>query len=227
MYHPPVFRNMNFPAPAAVVGFLGAIADLVLSALTAATFLFLGKARWARRVGVLVGAGAIFYFVLLFGMSLASQETTVAPGQEKYFCEIDCHLAYSVLGSREKFQNGQRQLHVALRTRFDETTISPQRPKDASLTPNSRQVLLIDREGRAFAPVGTAGTSLEHNLIPGEFYETDLIFQLPAGTEKLRLLITGDGWEEHFLIGDENSFGHKKTYLAVPTTEVLSRKDKD
>jgi len=91
------------------------------------------------------------------------------------------------------------------------------------LTPNSRQVLLIDRGGRGFAPVATTRTPLEHNLIPGESYETELVFRLPASTEQLRLLVTGDGWEEHFLIGDENSFGHKKTYLAVPVADVLSR----
>ena len=216
MCHPPVFRNMNFPAPVAVLGFLAALGGLILTMLASLTFLFVRKSQWARRLIAVAGAGAIVYFALLFGMSLASHEATVAPGQEKYFCEIDCHLAYSVVASREDTREGQRQLHLILRTRFDETTISPQRPKDARLTPNSRQVLLIDREGRGIAHVATTGTPLEHNLIPGESYETELVFRLPAVTEQLRLLITGDGWEEHFLIGDENSFGHKKTYLAVP-----------
>ncbi|MFY9561540.1 MAG: hypothetical protein WAQ52_15005 [Terriglobales bacterium] len=225
MCHPPIYRNMNFPAPAAVLGFLAAFAGLVLSAITALTLLFLGKAQWARRLGVLVGAGAFVYSALLLGFALGSREVTLAPGQEKYLCEIDCHLAYSVRASREDLQSGQRQLHVTMQTRFDETTISPRRPKDMPLTPNPRQVLLIDSQGRSFTPVATAGTPLTRNLIPGESYETELTFRLPAAAAHLRLLITSPGWEEHFLIGDENSLGHKKTYLAVPTAEILSRKE--
>ncbi len=189
------------------------------------TLLFVGKAQWARRLGAPVGAGAFVYFALLVGFALGSREVTIAPGQEKYFCEIDCHLAYSVRANREDLQSGQRQLHVTLRTRFDETTISQRRPKDAPLTPNPRQVLLIDSQGRSFTPAGTTGTPLTRSLMPGEAYETELTFHLPADAAQLRLLITSPGWEEHLLIGDENSLGHKKTYLAVPAAEVLSHKD--
>lgn len=145
-----IVSNMNFPAPVAVLGFLAAVAGVVLSTLAALTLLFVGKARWALRVGALVGAGAVVYIALLLGMSLASREVTLAPGQEKYFCEIDCHLAYSVVATREELESGQRQLHVTLRTRFDENTISPQRPKDAPLAPNPRHVLLLDSRGRSF-----------------------------------------------------------------------------
>jgi len=224
MWHSDIGSNMNFPAPVAVLGFLAAAGGLGLSVLAAFTFLFLRKAQWTRWLGAVVGAGALIYFGLLFTMAFASREETLAPGQEKYFCEIDCHLAYSVRSVREELQGGQRQVHVVLRTRFDETTISSRRLKDASLTPNSRRVLLIDRKERAFAPITTTGTPLIHKLIPGESYETELSFQLPEDAEQFRLLITGDGWEEHFLIGDENSFGHKKTYLAVPASEPFSRK---
>jgi len=108
MWHPGIASNMNFPATIAVLGFLMAIAGLVLSALAVITFLLVGKAKWARRVGALVGVGAVVYFGLLFGMSLASKEDTLARGQEKYFCEMDCHLAYSVVASREELVGGQR-----------------------------------------------------------------------------------------------------------------------
>jgi len=223
MWHPGIASNMNFPAPVAVLGFLAAIAGLVLGAVTVLTLLFLRKAKLTRWLGALVGIGAFVYFGLLFAMSLASREATIPPGQEKYFCEIDCHLAYSVRNSREDVQNGQRQLRVTLRTRFDETTISPHRPKDAPLAPNPRQVVLLDNQGRSFAPAATGGTPFTCSLIPGESYETELTFRLPADANQLRLLITSPGWEEHLIIGDENSLGHKKTYLAVPSAEVLSR----
>jgi hypothetical protein len=222
MWHTGIASNINFPAPLAVVGFLGGAAGLVLSILTGLVLLSLRKTQWLRGLAALFGFGAFVYFGLLFSLSYVSRETTLAPGQEKYFCEIDCHLAYSVRGAREETQNGRRLLRVTLHTRFDETTISPQRPKDAPLTPNPRQVLLLDGQGRSFAPATTAGIPLTRALIPGESYETDLVFALPADAAQLRLLITSPEWEEHLLIGDENSLGHKKTYLAVPTPAPLT-----
>src|SRR5882672_12409349 len=160
MWHPGIASNMNFPAPVAVLGFLAAIAGLVLGAVTVLTLLFLRKAKLTRWLGALVGIGAFVYFGLLFAMSLASREATIPPGQEKYFCEIDCHLAYSVRNSREDVQNGQRQLRVTLRTRFDETTISPHRPKDAPLTPNPRTVALLDAHGSRWPPTASSGILL-------------------------------------------------------------------
>ena len=151
MWHSGIHSNMNFPTPVAVLGFLAAIAGSVFSVLTLLVLLSLHKTKWARWIGALVGAGAVVYFGLLFGFSLGSREVTLAPGEEKYFCEIDCHLAYSVRASREGLQNGQRVLHVALRTRFDETTTSPTRPKNAPLTPNPREVVLVDGQGRTLS----------------------------------------------------------------------------
>jgi len=218
VWHSSVASNMNFPAPVAVLGFLAGAAGLGLGAAAAMAFLLFRKMQWLRRLGILVGAGAVVYFGLLFGFSLGSRETTLVPGQEKYFCEIDCHLAYSVSGVREDLQNGQRQIQVTLRTRFDETTISPQRSKDAPLTPNGRDVQLIDGQGRSFTPVTTAGTPLTHGLIPGDSYETELAFSIPGDAKQLRLLLTDPSWDLHLLIGDENSLAHRKTYWAVPAT---------
>jgi hypothetical protein len=220
MWHPGIHSNMNFPTPVAVLGFLAGIAGLVFSALTLFVSLSLSKTRWARRVGAVAGVGSAVYFGLLFGFSLGSREVTLAPGEEKYFCEIDCHLPYSVRASREELQSGRRQLHVALRTRFDETTTSPTRPKDAPLTPNPRQVMLLDAQGRTYAPTAMTGTPITRALLPAQSYETELVFQVPADATQFRLLLSSPGWEEHLLIGGENSVGHKKTYLALPLSQL-------
>jgi hypothetical protein len=208
--------NMNFPAPIAVLGFLAAVAGLGLCVLLIFVFVMTRKTKWMRWIGAVAAAGAIVYFGLLFGFSLASREITLAPGEEKYFCEIDCHLAYSVRASREELRDGQRQLHVTLRTRFDETTTAPWRPKTVPLTPNSREVLLLDRQGHSYFPDAVTGTPLTQALVPAQSYETELVFRLPADARGLRLLVTSPGWDERLLIGEENSIGHKKTYLAVP-----------
>lgn len=217
-----MYSNMNFPAPLAVMGFLAGIAGLAASILALLVLLIFRKIKALQWVVAVVGIGAVVYFGLLLGFSAASHEATLAPGQEKYFCEIDCHLAYCIRASREEMQNGRRQMHVLLRTRFDEATISAQRPKDAPLTPNSREVVLIDAQDRTFTLESMTGAPLTRPLIPGESYETVLTFRLPADAKQVRLLITSPGWEEHILVGDENSFGHKKTYLAITDGELLT-----
>jgi hypothetical protein len=205
--------NMNFPAPLAVLGFLAAIGGLFLAVASALIFWFARKPRFARIAARVAAAAAVVYFVLLFTFSAASRETALARGQEKYFCEIDCHLAYSVLDAKTQPDG---HLVITLRTRFDETTTSPNRPKDASLTPSPREVRLIDSGGHEYAPVATTGTPLLTPLKPADSYTTQLEFNLPKDATGLRLLInTAPQWPDKLVIGDENSWLHKKTYFAL------------
>jgi len=205
--------NMNFPAPLAVVGFLGACGGLFLALASALIFWIARKPKFARIASLAIAIGAVVYLALLLGFSAGSSETVLAPGQEKYFCEIDCHLAYSVVDV--KTQPDGRTM-ITLRTRFDETTTSPNRPKDATLTPSPREVWLVDSAGHEYAPVSTAGTPLLTPLKPAESYTTQLEFNLPKDATGLRLLInTTPGWPDHVVIGDENSWLHKKTYFAL------------
>jgi hypothetical protein len=103
-----------------------------------------------------------------------------------------------------------------LRTRFDETTTSPNRPKEAPLTPSPREVRLVDSVGRQYVPVSTSGTPLLTPLKPADSYATQLEFNLPKGATSLRLLInTIPQWPDKLVIGDENSWLHKKTYFAL------------
>ncbi len=213
MWNAHLASNMNFPAPLAVLGFLAAIGGLFLALASALVFWFARKPKFARIAALAIAAGAVVYCALLFGFSAGSHETLLAHGQEKYFCEIDCHLAYSVL---EVKPQPDGRFVVTLRTRFDETTTSPNRPKDAPLTPSPRDVRLIDSAGREYAPASTAGTPLLTPLKPADSYTTQLEFNLPQDATGLRLLIhTTPQWPDRLVIGDENSFLHKKTYFAL------------
>jgi hypothetical protein len=52
-------------------------------------------------------------------------------------------------------------------------------------------------------------------LQPGESYKTQLEFRVPKDAKGLRLLInTIPAWPDRLVIGDENSWLHKKTYFA-------------
>ncbi len=208
-----IASNMNFPAPLAVLGFLAACGGLFFAVASALIFWFARKPKFARIAIVATVAGSVVYFALLFGFSASSRDTLLAHGQEKYFCEIDCHLAYSVLDTKTQSDG---HLVITLRTRFDETTTSPDRPKDAPLTPSAREVRLVDTNGHEYAPIAATGTPLLTPLKPADSYTTQLEFNLPKDATGLRLLIeTKPQWPDNLVIGDENSLLHKKTYFAL------------
>jgi len=216
MLHPGMNSNMNFPAPLAAMGFLAACAGTVLSACGLIAAAFVGKLRIARITMSLLAAGAAIYFGLLLGFSLVSHEQVLALGQEKYFCELDCHLAYSIVNVREEAGGTSNIYTVLLQTRFDETTISSQRPQDAPLSPSPRTLKLVDASGNGYAPEAMSGTALTTSLIPGQSYITQLKFSLPAHAKGVKLLVTTTPqWPDHVVIGDENSWLHKKTYFAL------------
>ncbi len=216
MWNYALHTNMNFPAPISVLAFLAAGGGVALAVLGIAIFCFARKLKLALLLLKLTGTAAVVYFALLLGFSLASHATTLAAGQEKYFCEIDCHLAYSVVSVKTETETQHVQYVITLRTRFDPNTISSRRPKDYPLTPSPRTVLLLDNQGHTYAPQSVSGTSLMTRLIPGQSYTTQLDFHLPAHAEGTKLLVaTTPGWPDHVLIGDENSWLHKKTYLRL------------
>jgi hypothetical protein len=208
--------NLNFPAPLAVVGFLAACGGLFVAAAAVVIFWFAHKPKFARVAGTAVGIGGVLYFGLLLGFSTSSHDLALALGQEKYFCEIDCHLAYAVVDVKSQPRGDSKDYVVTLRTRFDETTISAQRPKDAPLVPSPREVRVIDSSGRAYEPASTAGASLITPLRPGDSYNTAMEFRIPKDAHGLHLLIqTIPAWPDRVLIGDENTWLHKKTYFAL------------
>jgi hypothetical protein len=181
-------------------------------------------------------AGFAIYAGALTAFSLSSRERVLARGEEKHFCELDCHLAYSVLNVRkaktlgvapEQATAGGIFYVVTVKTRFDEKTVSPRRG-DAPLTPNSRVASILDAHGnqfeisiegqRALASSEGAGMPLTTPLRPGEVYTTDLVFDLPEDAADPRLLIKEGEMVTHFIIGHENSPLHKKTEFSLDET---------
>jgi hypothetical protein len=53
-------------------------------------------------------------------------------------------------------------------------------------------------------------------LKPGDAYTTRLVFEVPQKTGEMRLLLaTAPAWPDHFVVGDENSLLHEKSYFAL------------
>jgi hypothetical protein len=210
-------------APLAALAFLGGGFVLVVGTVSAGIAFAARRARLALRLGGAVVAVAVVYATLLIGASLLSRDRTLMAGERKYFCEMDCHVAYEVTSSERV---GERGRAVTLRTWFDPGTIAPFRG-DAPLSPGPRRVYLVDDAGRRFdpSPEATAAwwrahggsTPLGQALRPGESYTTTFVFDVPADARAARLYV-GDppGGVEKALIGHENSPLHGKVYFALP-----------
>jgi len=184
-----------------------------------------GRLRLARLAGFGAGGVALLYLALVGVTGVASRERVLPPDREKYFCELDCHLAYQVVAvhslSAAPAGSGDRRWAVQLRTRFDETTISPRRGTARPVRPAPRRVALVDREGRRYRPVPGSdslpgSTPLARELRPGESYVTTLVFELPAGVLPDRLQLVDDLFVSRWLIGQEGGLFHAPTLLQLP-----------
>jgi hypothetical protein len=217
--------NVNLAASLGALAFLGTGFVLLVCSLFLAYSLFVKKFERARMAmgGIALVAG--LYLALLLIFSFVSSEKVLARGQEKHFCEIDCHLAYSIADSKQSKTIGNVTASgvfalVAVKTRFDEATIGQNRG-DGQLFPNSRVLTIVDDQGRRYSPSaegqqalassGAAGMSLATPLRPGESYLTTVAFDLPTDAKNLTLLINENDWVTSAVIGHENSLFHKQT----------------
>jgi hypothetical protein len=228
-------------APVVVLLFLGTVFVTAVSLL----LLLYGRARRSKLCARMGGGAAVMvvacYLLVLCGVSLASCEKVLPVGGWKFFCEIDCHIGYSVSGVEttaaigpERRQTSARGHFVIVRLKvwFDEHTISSNRG-DRPLTPNRRRVALEDANGRGYAesPEGEAELvrvegqvrSLDEPLRPGQSFLTDLVFDVPKDASGLRLLITERDPETVLIIGHENSLLHGKIYLGLDSAPRITR----
>jgi hypothetical protein len=217
-----------------MTGFVGLVGTVLLMGT-----LLLRRWEWARKIMVGLIALTCLYGVTVLAASLASSEKVLRTGEKKYFCEVDCHLAYSVtsvqtaktLGSGEKQATAEGMFYVVtLRTYFDEETTSANRG-NGLLHPNLRMLRVLDDGGQEYAPSlegikaldvpAAKMVPLDQSLRPGDTYETTFVFDLPGDAKNLRLWLTDPELVNWLLIGHENSFFHKKVYFALESAKAV------
>jgi hypothetical protein len=218
-----------------LTGFVGFVGTVLM-------FAALLTRRWepARRIFIALAAMSCVYGATVLAFSLASHERVLRAGERKYFCEVDCHLAYSVttvqtaktLGSGEKQTTAAGTFYVVtLRTYFDEGTTSANRG-NGLLYPNLRMIRIVDEQGRQIsaslegmrvldAPAAKL-VPLDQSLRPGDSYETTFVFDLPNDAKGPRLWLTDPLPVNWLLIGHENSFLHKKVYFGLEAGKVVA-----
>lgn len=220
--------NVNLDAAIAAMSLM-IVCGLTFIATVALVFSIVQRrsALAGTAVIAIVAIGAI-YLGLLLVFSFRSGDKVLARGEEKYFCELDCHLAYSIAQVRETkiLEDAFNRATavgtfwlVTIQTRFDEKTVSPTRG-NAPLNPNPRIVYVLDEHGTRYLPSSEGqlilvrsqdpGKPISTPLRPGETYNTTVVFDLPIDVKNPTLLIQDDHPLTRLIIGHENSPFHKK-----------------
>jgi len=90
-----MYTNVNLESHIAALLLLGS-GGLTVLLLIMAAVLFFARPGWVRYPLLAAAAVGLGYGLLLAAFSLISSEQTLPRGEEKHFCELDCHIAYSV-----------------------------------------------------------------------------------------------------------------------------------
>ncbi len=212
----------------AVLCFLGTGFVLAVFLLLAVYGLIKRSRQLVQIAGIAGGLVLVSYCAVLLVFSVSSRDEDLAVGAKKYFCEIDCHLAYQVAAvSTDKAVGGESEqivsrgefVTIELQTWFDPATISPGRG-DGPLTPNKRLAILTDSKGHGYTLSPRAGEvlgakrvhsiPLSTSLRPGESYSSYLVFEVPLRAQGLRLWLRSEDGLGALLWGNELSPLHGK-----------------
>lgn len=205
---------------------------MTIGGLIAAAFMLVvsifAKMPWLRKFTLgAVTLWIVFYSTLLIGFSLFSVDKILAANEPKAFCGfyLDCHMHATVTNVRKAKAIGPITAGGIFYI-VDVKVFSDARNPDIVLhliTPNAE---IIDRSGfryqRSIAAerhLTTADAELGSEIRAAQPIEKEIVFDVPEGAADLRLLITDgygiDRYIEGFLIDDEDSFLHKRTYFRL------------
>ncbi len=153
------------------------------------------------------------YGVALVGVSLRSETRSLNPGDEKCFDDWCATLSRSRSLLNPHGNSGTKLVAITL-------SVSNQ-ARRAAFRPSQPRVILLLNSGVTVRPSAAAQHELEKyagpqqdlakRLIAGESFETALAFEVPSATKEASVVVfEGPAIVTRILVGDENSFFHKK-----------------
>src|SRR6266704_1831383 len=92
-----MYTNVNLEAPVGALALLGTGFLIFIAVVVLIQSLIVRKHGRARIVLILMCGVVALYLAAILVFSFASHYKLLARGEEKHFCELDCHLAYSIV----------------------------------------------------------------------------------------------------------------------------------
>ena len=168
----------------------------------------------------------VFYTTTLLGVSLASNEETLALHEPKAFCGfyIDCHMHASVSDVRTAKQIGDKTaqgiFYIVKVKIFSDA-------RRAAIGLHDPQFEVVDDRRNSFQPIEdftVAGNPFERKIPAGGSFEGEVVFDLPSDIKNPRLDIAeGVGIDkviESVLIDDEDSILHKRVRFNLEESSI-------
>ena len=203
------------------------VAGAAIVAAVAAGYFHLPTITRATQIGLLTWGAA--YTALLIGTSLTSRERILHPGEVKRFCGfyLDCHMGTDVVEVRRTATLGVPPNEVRAAGQFYVVTVKvASNARRATLRLADPTATVVDATGRSY-PRSTLGERALANAVgpaiplnspvgANSQFTAPIVFDLPATVRDPKLLVTDTPGIaraiEGLLIGDEDSFLHKRTY---------------
>jgi hypothetical protein len=190
---------------------------------------------------ILTGAliAIVIYWAAFLTTSLTSQEQVLELNQEKRFCGfyLDCHLSASVTNvSRMKTLGPLPQPKTAAGLFYVVTVRIRSDAMRARMSFDNPEATVVDARGKQYersVEAEAAWESAQGRAVPlaqeiepgGHSYTKDLVFDLPQDIEQPSLLLSKGGrlerLTEMFLVGDEDSWLHKKVKFRLDRSQNI------
>lgn len=201
---------------------------VIAIALSLAVMVFASFAKNYFLVKVVAGAAvlAVFvYFVFLLVASLNSKEKVLALNEPKSFCGfyLDCHMHVAVISvTKTKTISGSGGVRSASGNFYVVTIKVFNDARRATIGLLEPEAFVTDQNGKQYQRVEEAERLLPASTVafdqrigPDGSFTKPLVFDLPERTVNPTLQVNEgyriDRWLELFLVGDEDSWLHKKT----------------
>jgi hypothetical protein len=198
-----------------LVFFVFILAILALAA--AITYRKLRRRSAQKLVLALVGC-AFAYAVILMVVSLSSKTRQLALGTDKCFDDWCASVlgAHSVPGASNT--EGSKSVAVALRISnlARGAAFRPSQPRVMLVLPSGELVSSSVSALRGFEKQAGPQEDIAKRLVAGESFQTTVVFEVPSATSNASVqLLEGPSLITRLLVGDENSFFHKKSVYPV------------
>jgi hypothetical protein len=213
------------------LAFVAALLGLVMALAAVLYLLATRRPRTALRVVRWALLGLAAYLAVLLMVSITSAAPVLGLNEEQRFCGADCDLAFSVTNvtkaeavgdppSQAKAQGIFYIVTVKMRSdaarvtmRFNDSVNIRAGDDQGTKHTNSPEGQRALDQSRGIT--STLQLPWVRSLAPGQSASRDIVFDLPRETKEPVLYIVEGDWPTRFIIGDENSFLHKRTVIKL------------
>lgn len=178
------------------------------------------KARRRKTQSLAVAILVCFcaYAAVLVGVSLNSETRQLTLGADKCFDDWCATVTSARSLPKSDWAVGTKlvaiTLHISNRAR--QAAFRPSQPRVTLVLGSGAAVTPSEAAQREFEKQAGPQESLAKRLVAGDRFQTTLIFMVPAATREASVvLLEGPVIVTRVLVGDENSFFHRKTVYPI------------